>query len=111
MLSRLAFSIRSRPMTDLMRLFDSYSRQARLYPSLIFLLPPLFTTIAWYPDLLTSSAAATALTLATSCGLLYALASFARSRGKSIEQRLLAQWGGWPTTLWLRHRDTNLPTP
>lgn len=98
-------------MTEIMRLFDSYSRQARLYPALILLLPPLLTIIAWYPDLLSSSAAATALTLATSCGLLYALASFARSRGKTVEQRLLAEWGGWPTTLWLRHSDRNLPTP
>ena len=24
---------------------------------------------------------------------------------------MLAEWGGWPTTIWLRHRDDNLPPP
>jgi hypothetical protein len=96
-------------MIDLTRLFDSYNRQARVYPALITLFPPLLTVLAWYPGMLTSNAAAALLTLATSCGLIYALASFARSRGKAVEQSLLLQWGGWPTTLWLRYSDTNLP--
>jgi hypothetical protein len=26
-----------------------------------------------------------------------------------VEKRLLAEWNGWPTTIWLRHRDDNLP--
>jgi hypothetical protein len=94
-------------MIDL--LFDSYSRQARLYPALITLLPPLITVLAWYPGLLSSHAAATVVTLATSCGLLYALATFSRSRGKNVERRLLVNWGGWPTTQWLRHSDQHLP--
>jgi len=36
-------------MIDLGSLFDSYNRQARLYPALIALLPPLITVLAWYP--------------------------------------------------------------
>lgn len=95
-------------MIDLERLFDSYNRQARVYPALITLLPAVISVIARYPGVLTSNAIATTLTFAVSCGLLYLLAAFARSRGKRLEQRLLRKWGGWPTTLWLRHTDSNL---
>src|SRR5947209_1295103 len=88
-----ASSAKSKHMIDLGSLFDSYNRQARLYPSLIALLPPLITVLAWYPVLLTSNATATAETLVTSCGLLYSFMAFTRSRGRNVERRLLADWG------------------
>jgi len=96
-------------MIDLSRLFDSYNRQARLYPALIVILPPLLTILARYPALLTSNVVTTLLMFVISCGFLYLLTIFARSRGKSLERRLLHKWGGWPTTLWLRHNDDHLP--
>jgi hypothetical protein len=98
-------------MIDLSKLFDSYSRQARLFPGLLTLFPIILTAIAWFPRLVTSSWGATLVTLGTSCGLLYGLSVLSRSRGKKVEKRLLAEWGGWPTTIWLRHRDDNLPPP
>lgn len=98
-------------MIDVSKLFDAYSRQARLFPGLLTLFPIILTAIAWFPRLVTSSWGATLLTLGTSCGLLYGLSVLSRSRGKKVEKRLLAEWGGWPTTLWLRHRDENLPSP
>ncbi len=98
-------------MIDLSKLFDSYSRQARLFPGLLTLFPIILTAIAWFPRLVTSSWGATLVTLATSCGLLYGLSVLSRSRGKKVEKRLLEAWGGWPTTIWLRHRDDNLPPP
>ena len=82
---------------------DSYARQARLFPGLLTLFPPVLAVLAWFPYLIISSIGATILTLATSCGLLYALASFARTKGKEVERRLLLVWGGWPTTHLLRH--------
>lgn len=85
------------------QLFDSYGRQARLFPALLTIFPPLLTILAWFPWLLLSSGGATLLTLATSCGLLYALGSYARTKGKRLEPKLLKRWGGWPTTLLLRH--------
>jgi len=36
------------------------------------------------------------------------MASLARSLGKNIEPRLLKEWGGWPSTTLLRHRDATL---
>jgi len=95
-------------MIDLGRLFDPYSRQARLFPGLLTIFPVVLTAIAWYPALLTGSVGGTLLTIATSCGLLYGLSVLSRSRGKAVERRLLKEWGGWPTTIWLRHRDGNL---
>jgi hypothetical protein len=84
-------------------LFDNYSRQARLFPGLLTVFPPLMTVLAWFPQLLLSNIGTTLLTIATSCGLLYALGSWARTRGKFLEAKLLKEWGGWPTTLKLRH--------
>jgi hypothetical protein len=98
-------------MIDISKLFDSYSRQARLFPGLLTLFPIILTAIAWFPRLVTSSWGATLVTVATSCGLLYGLSVLSRSRGKKIEKRLLAEWGGWPTTIWLRHREEHLPSP
>jgi hypothetical protein len=98
-------------MIDMSKLFDSYSRQARLFPGLLTLFPIILTAIAWFPRLVTSSWGATLVTLGTSCGLLYGLSVLSRSRGKKVEKRLLAEWGGWPTTIWLRHREEHLPAP
>jgi hypothetical protein len=98
-------------MIDLSKLFDSYSRQARLFPGLLTLFPIILTAIAWFPRLVTSSWDATLVTVGTSCGLLYGLMVLSRSRGKKVEKRLLAEWGGWPTTIWLRHREEHLPPP
>jgi len=84
-------------------MFDSHGRQARLFPGLLTIFPPLLAVLAWFPWLLLSNVAATLLTLAMSCGLLYALGSYARTKGKRIEPKLLKAWGGWPTTLLLRH--------
>lgn len=97
-------------MTTAVALFDPYNRQARLYPALLALLPTLATVLAWFPALLTANIGATLVTIAGTCGLLYGLSVFSRSCGKRVEARLLKEWGGWPTTLWLRHSDTHLST-
>lgn len=98
-------------MTSVFGLFDEYNRQARLYPSLLALLPLLLAIVAWFPDLLTTNIGATLVTFLGSCGILFWLSVFSRSRGKLVEARLLKVWGGWPTTLWLRHCDDHLPAP
>jgi hypothetical protein len=90
-------------MEDLKNLFDPYSRQARLFPALLTLFAPLLTALAWFPELVTSNIGSILLTLATSCGLLYAGSSLARGKGKIVEKRLLQEWGDWPTTYLLRH--------
>jgi hypothetical protein len=98
-------------MTDAFGLFDDYNRQARLYPALLALLPPLIALLAWFPDLVTTNIGTTLVTIAGSCGVLFGLTVFSRSCGKRAEKLLLHAWGGWPTTLWLRHADNHLPAP
>lgn len=90
---------------DIVTLFDSYGRQARLFPALLTIFTPLLTVLAWFPWLVLSSLTATLLTIATSCGILYALASWARTKGRRIEPKLVKSWGGWPTTILLRHNS------
>lgn len=91
------------PGNDFFAMFDSYGRQARLFPGLLTLFPALLAVFAVYPWLLVANIAGTLLTISMSCGLLYALASYARTKGKHIEPKLLEKWGGWPTTHLLRH--------
>lgn len=99
-------------MTELMKLiFDAYSRQARLYPALLTLLPAAATIGALWPVVLTPTTLHGVAGIAIACGMLYGLASFARSRGKRTEKRLLASWGAWPTTIWLRHGSTFVQPP
>jgi hypothetical protein len=93
-------------MTDLTRIFDSYNRQARLYPALLVLLPPLLLALAWFPVLVDTGKII--FSIAVACGLLFLLADISRTGGKKLETVLLREWGGWPTTLWLRYSDRNL---
>jgi len=87
-------------MDELKNLFDPYDRKARLYPALLALLP-IFPTIAvWTPILYKVGVSFIGLVVA--CGVLYVFAQFARSEGRRLENRLWEDWGGPPTTLWLR---------
>jgi hypothetical protein len=93
-------------MTDFLRILDPYARQARLYPALLALLPTALVFLARVPNDLAIWQYLGSVAFA--CGLLFGLADWARSCGKRIEPRLLKLWGGWPTTIWLRHRDNHL---
>ena len=98
-------------MPDLAGLFDTYGRRARLYPALLTLLPPVAVSFAWVPSLVGGQSLAALVGVAATFGLLYALASISRSAGKRTEKRLLAKWGGWPTTIMLRHGCPDIPAP
>ena len=89
------------------RLFNRYSLVARVYPSLLALAPILWSAIVLFPRLVVSYRNGFASALAIGCSL-YLLASLARARGTSAEMILLRSWGGWPTTLFLRHRDASI---
>lgn len=83
---------------------DPYQQKARVFPGLLTALP-LLVPFLWIlgPR---SPSLTVLLTLVTSCGTIYSLASVARGRGKKLEEKLQARWGGMPTTIILRHRDT-----
>jgi len=87
-----------------LKYFDSYSRVARLYPSLIALAPTIWSAVALFPTIIDNASHSAAFVVATVC-IFYFLSSLTRSLGKAAEIKLLDRWGGWPTTILLRHRD------
>jgi hypothetical protein len=92
-------------MSMLTDLFDSYGRNARLYPAILVMVPLLAL-----PGVLTSIQSVSSFAVATLFGvaLLYALTQMVRALGKQAENRLLGQWGGLPTTRWLLWSDPTL---
>lgn len=94
--------------TNLGNLIDPYNRQARLYPALLTLLPAIVAYCAWVsPD---ESTRKFIIAFVAGAGVLYLLADFARACGKRVEPKLIKRWGGWPTTILLRHADATLTT-
>lgn len=85
---------------------DAYDRAARLYPSLLCLLPVVAVAAGVYGTVLSLNSAL--VTLVTSFGGLFLLMSVSRDLGKRLEPGLYAAWGGKPTTQLLRHRDSTL---
>jgi hypothetical protein len=81
-------------------ILDTYDRRARLAPALLAVAPiGIFIAVAIDArSVLTWASSALA-----SCGIAYALAMFARDRGKRLEQALYSKWGGKPSTVLLRH--------
>jgi hypothetical protein len=83
---------------------DPYERKARATPALMAVLPvvvPLVCQFGAKNPILTAIVG-----LLGTCGAIYAGASIARGRGKLIETKLVEAWGGMPTTILLRHRDS-----
>ena len=89
------------------KLFNKYSLVARVYPALLVLAPVLWSSLVLFPGLISGIRNSTVSVLTLGCAL-YFLASIARSRGKRLETRLLAAWGAWPTTIFLRHSDSTI---
>lgn len=91
-------------MSDILKIFtDPYERKARVFPGLLVALP-LLVPMLWIfgPK---SPYLTALLSLIVSCGAIYWLASVSRTKGKALEEKLIGEWGGMPTTLILRHRD------
>ncbi len=87
-----------------MLLPDHYTRQARLFPALLVMLPIGFAIVAWFPEKFLGWGLL--LGVATSCGLTALFAQIGRDLGKRKEPKLYAKWGGKPTTQLLRHTST-----
>jgi hypothetical protein len=78
--------------------FDSYSRQARIYPAMIAVLP-----VALISALIRNNKPLVALTpILLSAGALFLASSIVRVLGQRAQQRLIVKWGGMPTTRLLR---------
>jgi len=85
---------------------DRYSRNARLYPALLVILPVAICAVflakvelSWINTLKAGLAA---------IGGTYLFAQLARDPGKKSEKGLFAKWGGMPSVTILRHQDTRI---
>lgn len=87
-------------------LFDEYSINARVRPALLALLPAIVFVYVMFPQLY--ALVAGLISALVICGFVTALAHYTRSRGRGVETRLIASWGGKPTTILLRHRDGSI---
>lgn len=87
-------------------LFDPYDRRARLYPALLTCFPVFLSIAVWTPSLYKTGVAL--FSLVVGCGVLYGFTQFTRTLGRSLEKRLWHEWGGPPTTLWLRRSTDHL---
>jgi hypothetical protein len=82
---------------------DPYERKARATPGFLVILPLLVAMVGIYGPknpILTA-----VFSLVGACGGVFALANVVRGKGKQLEEKLIIQWGGMPTTIVLRHRD------
>ncbi|AYV68916.1 hypothetical protein C2I06_19795 [Niallia circulans] len=93
-------------MEVIQNLFDPYELKARISPAILTLLPLCLSTILWYPNLL--DALNTTFTLAGIIIILFVFSKVSRNMGFKKQKRLLKEWGGFPTTIMLRHTDPTL---
>lgn len=81
--------------------FDAYTRQARLRPALIVVLPVALVAVMFFPGDLTLLGVL--VSLLVGCGGTALLAQVGRDMGKQKEESLFKGWKGKPTTRMLRH--------
>jgi len=87
---------------------DPYERKARAFPGLLVILPLLISMCCMFGPARPLPTAL--LALVVTAGGVFALAALARVAGKRLEEKLVVKWGGMPTTLALRHRDSRFNT-
>jgi hypothetical protein len=85
---------------------DKYTRQARLKPALLVILPMFVTVAVWLPKVWTVLGGLAAII--STCGLTFLLAEVARFQGRKVEREMIATHGGKFTTIFLRHRDSTI---
>lgn len=90
----------------LFKFFDAYSLRARLFPAIIAIAPALAALailISWKSFGLTNAIASLGMLV-----LLWAVADYARNRGRAIENTLYAEHGGMPSIVMFRRSDATI---
>lgn len=93
-------------MNPLKLINDGYERKARLYPALILIAPLVATVVAATSAKLSALRSLSAVVV--TCGGSFLLAQLARDAGKRCEKTLFVLWGGMPSVVIFRHRDTRI---
>lgn len=87
------------------KFLDPYEMKARIAPGLILSVAVLVDVIFTVPVL--SNVPIFAATSVFSLALIYGLGNFARACGASVQAKLWDEWGGEPSTRFLRLRDNH----
>ncbi len=95
-------------MPELTSLLDTYALRARLFPALLVILP---VGIALGLLLPTLDYQKVIVAGAVSAGVPIFMANAVRGRGKRLEDKLVEQWDGMPTTRMLRLREPSNDRP
>lgn len=93
-------------MDTILSYFSVYEIKARFFPALLLILPIIFTIFIWYPDLIS-------LDSSLIIGLvffitIFFLAKFCRAMGLKVQNKMLKEWGDFPSTTMLRHSDSTI---
>lgn len=83
---------------------DPYERQARLYPALLAFSPIFIMVTSFYHDKL--NVVNSAVVLLIMSGLIVLISNISRTIGRSVESKLWTEWGGMPSVVILRHKDS-----
>lgn len=94
----------TRLLLQILSVSDRYERRARLLPGLIVAATPAITAILLGYERL-EWPAVVGLGVTVEVLLAFLLGQLARATGKRLEESLWNQWGGPPTTRWLRPWD------
>jgi hypothetical protein len=91
---------------DGLKVFDAYALRARIFPAIIASAPALAALgllISWKSFGLSNVVSTIAMVV-----LLFAIADFARARGRAVEQKLYAEMGGPPSITMFRRSDSTI---
>lgn len=91
---------------EVLKVFDAYSLRARLFPAIIAAAPALAALallISWESFELSNAIATVAIVV-----LLFAIADFARARGRVLERKLYAEHKGMPSIVMFRRNDATI---
>lgn len=89
---------------------DTYTIMTRYYPTLIVIAPLCLAVLSLVADQygLIKGLAAAAI---SGLGLGLLMDQLGRDKGRNKQEQLFQEWGGPPTTRYLRHKDPNIQTP
>lgn len=93
-------------MSAFSQIIDGYERKARLYPSIVVLVPG--AALAFAVMLPTISIIKSIAAFIIACGGTSLLSQLARDEGKKGEPKLFEEWGGMPSVAIFRHRDSRI---
>jgi hypothetical protein len=85
---------------------DRYTITARVLPALVILVPLALAVLPWIEvtfDPWKWGGAGLVTTV-----MAYFISQVTRDAGKKLEEKLWHEWGGCPSAIYLRHRDTQL---